>query len=71
MLQEQIIDEIKHIPADKLAEVYDFIHYFRLGLLQEKQQLNAKDERYPLRGTPIRYEEPTEPVALDDWDVLK
>ena len=70
MLQEQIIDEIKHIPADKLAEIYDLIHYFRLGLLQEKQ-LKAKDECYPLRGTVISYEEPTEPITLDDWDVLK
>jgi len=70
MLQEQIIDEIKHIPADKLAEIYDLIHYFRLGLLQEKK-LNVSDERYPLRGTVICYEEPTEPVALDDWDALK
>ena len=23
---------------------------------------------YPLRGTPLHYERPTEPVAQDDWD---
>lgn len=23
---------------------------------------------YPLRGTPVEYLEPTEPVAQDDWD---
>jgi hypothetical protein len=23
--------------------------------------------RYPLRGTPIRYAHPTEPVAHDEW----
>jgi len=33
MLQEQIIDEIKQIPYDKLIEVYDLIHYFRVGLV--------------------------------------
>lgn len=27
-----IIDEIKLIPNDKLAELYDFIHFYRLGL---------------------------------------
>lgn len=32
MLQEQIFDEIKQIPSDKLVEVYDLIHYFRLGM---------------------------------------
>ncbi|MEM9217288.1 MAG: hypothetical protein AAGD25_23480 [Cyanobacteria bacterium P01_F01_bin.150] len=25
---------------------------------------------YPLRDLPIQYIEPTEPVALEDWDVL-
>ncbi len=35
MLQEQIITEIKQIPDDKLAEIYDLIHYFRLGLNQK------------------------------------
>ena len=37
MLQEQIIDEINQIPSDKLAEVYDLIHYFRLGLAHENE----------------------------------
>lgn len=29
-------------------------------------------DRYPLRGKqPYSYDEPTEPVALEDWDVLQ
>lgn len=28
MLQEQLIEEIKQIPNEKLAEIYDLIHYF-------------------------------------------
>ena len=36
MLQEQLIEEIKQIPSEKLTEVYDLLHYFRLGLAQEK-----------------------------------
>jgi hypothetical protein len=36
-LQTQLIEEIKQIPSDKLAEIYDLIHYFRLGLNQSKQ----------------------------------
>lgn len=27
--------------------------------------------RYPLRGTPIRYSDPTSPVAEDDWEALR
>ena len=70
MLQEQIINEINHIPNDKLNELYDLIHYFRLGLLYEQQELNTKNA-YPLGGVKIRYEEPFEPVAVNDWEVLK
>lgn len=36
-LQKQLIEEIKQIPTDKLAEIYDLIHYFRIGLNQTKQ----------------------------------
>ena len=45
MLQEQLIEEIKQIPNDKLAEVYDLIHYFRIGLLKEKQKKEEKIEK--------------------------
>jgi hypothetical protein len=49
MIQEQIINEINHIPSEKLSELYDLIHYFRLGLLYEQQELSTKNA-YPLRG---------------------
>lgn len=26
---------------------------------------------YPLRGLPVRYDDPTEPVAEDDWEALR
>jgi hypothetical protein len=28
-------------------------------------------DRYPLRGRPIQYIEPTEPVAEEDWEALR
>lgn len=37
MLQEQIFEEIKQIPSEKLPEIYDLIHYFRVGLMHETQ----------------------------------
>jgi hypothetical protein len=37
MLQEQIFEEIKQIPDEKLPEIYDLIHYFRVGLMHEAQ----------------------------------
>ena len=41
-LQTQLIDEIKQIPAEKLSEIYDLIHYFRLGLAQEKPKTESE-----------------------------
>jgi hypothetical protein len=37
MLEQQIIAELKQIPEHKLAEIYDLIHYFRIGLAHENQ----------------------------------
>lgn len=69
MLQDQVIAEIKQIPSDKLMDVYQLIHYFRLGLPHE-QQSQAKANLYPLRGTKIEYQNPSEPIAIEDWDAL-
>ena len=35
MLIDKIIQELREIPEDKLVEIYDIIHYFRLGLDRE------------------------------------
>jgi hypothetical protein len=31
---------------------------------------SRQGDRYPLRGTPIQFDDPTEPVAESDWEVL-
>ncbi len=36
MIIQKIIDELNKIPEDKLNQIYEFIHYFRLGLNQEE-----------------------------------
>jgi hypothetical protein len=38
MLIQKIFQELQDIPADKLAGIYDLIHYFRLGLGKEQTQ---------------------------------
>lgn len=35
MLIQKIVKELQGIPEEKLAEIYDLIHYFRLGLSKE------------------------------------
>ena len=48
ILQDQIIEEIKQIPNDKLIEIYDLIHYFRLGIIQEKQSQKITVKQRPI-----------------------
>jgi hypothetical protein len=38
MLLQKIVQELAGIPEDKLAEIYDLIYHFRLGLDREQKQ---------------------------------
>lgn len=42
-IKERIIKEVDKLPADKIEEVYDFIHLFRIGI--ESQKKAVKDRR--------------------------
>ncbi len=47
---------------------------FRVGesvevLILQRSSKRSEKDRYPLRGTPIKYINPTEPVAQEDWSV--
>ena len=37
--RNQLIEEIKRIPENRLTEIYDFLHFFRLGLQKSKGSL--------------------------------
>lgn len=37
MLIQKIVRELQALPEEKLAELYDLIHYFRLGLSKTTQ----------------------------------
>ena len=66
MLIQKIFQELQDIPEDKLAEIYDLIHYFRLGLGQEKSQ-----PRTPglLTGTlGDAFFEPLSEAELQQWE---
>lgn len=38
---------------------------------QEAPPSQLKTNLYPMRGKLLRYDDPTEPVALSDWEVLQ
>jgi hypothetical protein len=37
-------------------------------IIVQRPRPPARQERYPLHGTPIRYGRPTDPVAEEDWE---
>jgi hypothetical protein len=41
MIIQKIIDELNEIPEEKLTQIYELIHYFRLGLNQQTDQLRT------------------------------
>ena len=55
------------VTLDKLPfQSGDVVEIIILALTPQK----SEDNLYPLRGTPIEYKDPLEPVAEADWDVL-
>ncbi len=38
MIIQKIIDELNEIPEDKLTQIYELIHYFRLGVNQQNDK---------------------------------
>jgi hypothetical protein len=40
-------------------------------IVLRRQPVQPGGNPYPLRGLPIRYEDPTEPVAEEDWEALQ
>lgn len=43
----------------------------RPALVRPRSPAVVNAARYPLRGTPVDYRSPTEPVAESEWEALK
>ena len=41
------------------------------GVVFPAKRQSRQGERYPLRGTPIQFDDTTGPVAESDWEVLR
>ncbi|MFN5066969.1 MAG: hypothetical protein ACK4V0_14490 [Aphanizomenon sp.] len=53
----------------------DVVEVIILQLQSAQHQIKSLETQntnlYPLRGKVIRYDDPTEPVALEDWEYLQ
>ena len=73
MLLQQIMQELQALPEEKLAEIYNLIHYYRLGLPQASAELA---ESAALRRTPgllkgmvgDAFFEPMTEEELQEWE---
>jgi hypothetical protein len=43
VLREKVIEEIYQIPEEKLTEVYNFIHFFRIGFQTSRHIPNTQE----------------------------
>ena len=46
MIQDDIINELQHIPEANLQELYNLIHFYRLGLNSEVAQQSVQNENF-------------------------
>lgn len=78
--KDLLIQEIESLPSELLTEALNSIRNIKATHVQKElkpdtnlniaQQVEAN--RYPLHNTqPYRYDDPTEPVALEDWEFLQ
>lgn len=49
LIKNKVLREIELIPEDRLADLYNFIHYFRLGL--EKSQVEKSKSTMAFAGS--------------------
>jgi hypothetical protein len=66
-----LIQAIQSLPEEGLPELEVFLNYLKFKYQFQTNLRRQTADQYPLRGTPLTYIEPTEPVALEDWSILQ
>jgi len=65
--KEIIIKEVELMSEVELAKALKLLQSFGLTKHRPTKAIRV----YPLRGLPVEYIDPMEPVAIADWDVLE
>jgi hypothetical protein len=63
-IKELLINELNQMSEPELEKTLRLLQIF--GLANHK---SARVKSYPLRGLPVEYIDPMEPVAINDWEV--
>jgi hypothetical protein len=59
------------LPFGAGADVEVIVLERRDGARSVDRETAGDEDRYPLRGSVLRYDDPTEPVAVEDWEALQ
>ncbi len=67
-----IVRITRHLDSETvhLPEIHDLVGRDVEIVIREIGADEVPAERYPLHGSVLRYDDPFEPVAEDDWEVL-
>ncbi len=66
-IEQAVVEKLRVLPVEKQQEVLDFVEFLLIVCSRERE----RSGRYPLRGKPIRYVDPFESVAEDNWEALR
>ncbi len=67
----EVETEIAENGSIHLPECYKAYFGKHAKLIVLLSEARTEEKRcYPLRGLPLRYTEPAQPVAADEWDVI-
>ena len=64
-VKELLINKLDLMSENELEKVLKLLQVFGLA-----DRTSSQSKSYSLRGLPIDYVDPLEPVAISDWDVL-
>jgi hypothetical protein len=74
-LRERLLQEIEQLPSDRLAAVFDVLHFFRLGLEASPPRDGAGPCRTPSprlrnQGAMLSGDDIAPAIPLADWGTL-
>jgi len=73
--RQQLVSEIERIPDDRLDEVFDVLHYFRLGLESSARPAAPTRRRQPSprlarQGARLNGDDMAPAIPQEDWGSL-
>lgn len=73
-IRQQLVREIERIPDDRLNEVFDVLHYFRLGLESSARPAaplrHQPSPRLAGQGARLNGNDMAPAIPLEDWGDL-